>query len=408
MIFRMTKVLKAYPKQFWLLTVIMMFAWTFHNMIMPFLLIYTSQKLHTSLTEVAGLFTINAIVGMATTFLGGAIADRFGRKWVMGISFIFCALSWYLFQIADSVMLFAALMALNGATTPLYRFTADAMMADMVPQANRIEAYSILRMGNNLGVVLGPAIGGFTAAISYNISFTTAGVGILICGILVMLFLGETKPTISLNDPARSKSLGGYAAMAKDREFRSLIGAFMLNRVCSATIWMMLGVYVKTNFGMNEAIYGFIPMTNAAMVILFQILITRRVKLHNPKWMMVLGASFYGLAALGIAFGQGFWAFWLCMVIATIGEMILLPTTTTMVAGLAPDDMRGRYMSIYTLTTGVGSGVGPLMGGLLSDAYGPAATWYGGGLVGFAGAAAFLLQIITGKRRAVKAQALEE
>jgi len=380
----------------------MMLAWTFHSMLWPYLLIYTSEKLGVSLTEVAGLMAVNAAVGMVTTFLGGAIADRFGRKWVMAISFLFCAASWYFFQFAGGIGPFIGLMALNGATTPLYRLAADSMMADLIPNEKRIEAYSILRMGNNLGVALGPAIGGFTAAISYRLSFTITAWGILACGVMVIFFVGETLPQRRSFAVKASSSGGGYGRILHDREFLTLAGAFTLNRISSATIWLMLGVYVKSNFGINESLFGFIPTTNAVMVILFQVLTTTWVKRRDPKWMLVLGSAFYGIALLGVAVGKGFWAFWLCMVIATIGEMIVVPTSTTRAAAMAPDEMRGRYMSVYNLTTGIGSGIGPLLGGYLSDSLGAVATWYGGGLIGFAGAAAFLIDLLAQKRKARK------
>ena len=399
---RIRTIIERYPRQFWLIAGIMMLAWTFHSMLWPYLLIYSSEKLTQPLTAVAGLLTINAAVGMVTTFLGGAIADRFGRKWVMAISFLFCAVSWYFFQLADTVGYFIALMALNGATTPLYRLAADSMMADLIPSEKRIEAYSILRMGNNLGVALGPAIGGFIAAASYSLSFTITGVGLLVCGVLVILFSGETIPQTRPGLPQETKSLGGYTHMFHDRPFLTLIGAFTLNRISSAMIWLMLGIYVKTNFGINEGLYGFIPTTNALMVVFFQVLTTNWVKKHDPRWMLVLGSAFYGVALLGVAFGKGFWAFWLCMVIATIGEMIAVPTSTTTAAALAPNEMRGRYMGVYTLTSGIGSGVGPLAGGVLSDTLGPRATWYGGGLIGFASAGAFLLNLLVQKKKDAK------
>jgi predicted MFS family arabinose efflux permease len=377
----------------------MLLAWTFHSMLWPYLLIYSSEKLSLSLTAVAGLLTINAGVGLVTTFLGGAIADRFGRKWVMGISFLFCAVSWYFFQYASTLTDFILLMALNGASTPIYRLAADSMMADLVPGEKRIEAYSILRMGNNIGVALGPAIGGFTAAVSYSLSFKITGLGIFLCGILVILFSSETIPALNPATAPQKSPLRGYWHIFKDGPFLSLIGAFTLNRIASATIWLMLGIYVKTNYGISESLYGFIPTTNAVMVVLFQVLTTSWVKKHDPRWMLVLGSAFYGVALLGVAFGRGFWAFWLCMVIATIGEMIAVPTSTTTAAAMAPAEMRGRYMSLYTLTAGVGSGVGPLLGGILSDAYGPAATWYGGGLIGFASALAFMLNLFFQKSK---------
>jgi MFS family permease len=107
--------------------------------------------------------------------------------------------------------------------------------------------------------------------------------------------------------------------------------------------------------------------------------------------MLTLGTVFYAAATTLIAFSSGFWGFWCCMVIMTVGELILIPTSTTYTASLAPADMRGRYMSLYGLTHNVASGIAPLMGGFLSDAIAPRATWFGGGILGVISVFAFLL-----------------
>jgi MFS family permease len=97
---------------------------------------------------------------------------------------------------------------------------------------------------------------------------------------------------------------------------------------------------------------------------------------------MAAGALFYAVATGSIGFGQGFWAFELSMVIMTVGELILMPTASTYVANLAPSDMRGRYMSFFSLSWGVASGLAPISGGYLGDVISPQATWFGGALVG--------------------------
>jgi MFS family permease len=79
------------------------------------------------------------------------------------------------------------------------------------------------------------------------------------------------------------------------------------------------------------------------------------------------------------------------MVIISIGELIIVPTSSTYVANLAPADMRGRYMSIYGLTWSLSIGIGPLLGGFLSDRFGPPATWYGGLLIGLSSTGLFFL-----------------
>ncbi|MCX6056237.1 MAG: MFS transporter [Chloroflexi bacterium] len=398
MILKFRRILDTYPRQFWLLVVVMMLAWTFHSMIWPFLILYASQKLNQPLTTVAGLLTLNAVMGILTTFIGGAIADRFGRKWVMAFSLILCALSWFFFQLAGTLPLFALLMALTGATTPLYRLAADAMVADLVPAEDRITAYSVMRLGNNLGVALGPAIGGFMAAISYNISFAVVGIGIFVCGLLVVVFSIETVPLLQPNVGVPQPPISGYLTALKDRNFLNFLGSFSFNRICSSILWLLLAVYTKQNFGISEKLFGFIPMTNAIMVVLFQIFVTNWVKRRPPVPSMALGAFFYAAAVFAVAFGRGFWVFWFCMVVATIGEMILLPTSTTYVSRLAPDHMRARYMGLYTLTWGIGTGVGPLLGGILSDQINPPAIWIGGGIIGLIGAILFCFSSRTSER----------
>jgi len=92
-----------------------------------------------------------------------------------------------------------------------------------------------------------------------------------------------------------------------------------------------------------------------------------------------------------VALFAGFWGFWFCMVVMTIGELMLIPTSNTYTANLAPADMRGRYMSIYGLTHSVAAGIAPLLGGLLSDTIAPRATWIGGGLLGIISILVFLI-----------------
>ena len=62
----------------------------------------------------------------------------------------------------------------------------------------------------------------------------------------------------------------------------------------------------------------------------------------------------------------------------------------TLVADVAPEDMRGRYMGAAGLTWGVGWSLGPLLAGLMMDFGDPRYVWYGCLIVGLAAAVAFL------------------
>lgn len=368
----------------------MLMAWLLHSMMWPYLLLFASESLGLPLTSVTWLMTLNAAVGLVTTFLGGAIADRFGRKWVLVFSMVMGGAAWYFFRSAGTLPLFALLLALTGATTPLYRLAADSMVADIIPVEFRQNAYSILRMGNNLGVALGPAIGGWLVSASYSLTFTVIGLGFVLSGIFFALLSVETRPVGNVQDSLQPDEPGGYGRIFKDRVFMMMLGGLTFNRIATSILWLMLAAYAKQNFGLSESIYGFIPATNAVMVVVFQLMVTRQVNKYSPQAAMVVGGLIYAVFIFSVAFGTGFWGFWLCMVGATVGEMILIPTATTFTSRLAPADMRARYMSIYTLAQGIGTGVGPLLGGWSEQWFSSRAMWYTAGLMGLVGTFIFL------------------
>ncbi len=373
---------KTYPRQFWLLFIGMLISTTGASMIWPFLMLYVSKRLNLPLTQGASLLTISAITGLIFSFVAGPITDRFGRKWVMVISLAVNGICYAFMGFADTYAAFAILQALMGAFNPLYRVGADAMTADLIPEDHRPEAYSLMRMSNNVGVAIGPALGGFLATQSYSTAFFLAAAGMIAYSLLILLNAHETLPVHSAAGMPVGQLLSGYQRIFKDNRFMGFILAFTLTSMMSSLMWTILPVYSNTQFGLPEDLYGLIPTTNAVMVVLLQYLVTQRTRRKPMIPMMALGAAFYMLGTTSVSLFTSFWGFWVAMVIHTLGELILVPTATTYTANLAPADMRGRYMSIYGLTWSVASGIAPLFGGFLSDRFGPVTTWYGSGFIG--------------------------
>jgi MFS family permease len=388
---RIRHLAQQYPRQFWLLFWGMLISTLGASMIWPFLMIYVSEQLELPLVTVTSLMTIQATMGLISSFIAGPVTDRVGRKWVMVLSLSVNGMGYLFLSQAHSLPAFAVLMGLNGAFNPLYRVAADAMMADLVPPEKRIDAYSLLRTSNNMGVALGPAIGGLIAAISYNIAFYIAAAGLITFSLLIAFFARETLPDRSHSAPPRREKFGGYGRILKDRPFMSFAFTMVLTQMCAVMIFLLLGVYAKQNFQIKESLYGLIPTTNALMVVLFQMSVTRVTKRYPPLFVLATGSLFYAIGVGSVALGHGFWGFWLSMVILTVGELIIAPTASTYTANSAPPDMRGRYMSIFALTWGAAAGIGPLLGGYLNDNLGPVYIWLGGLVIGIISTSLFLL-----------------
>jgi MFS family permease len=256
----------------------------------------------------------------------------------------------------------------------------DAMVADLVPSNERADAYALLRLSNNVGVAIGPAVGGALIAASYSVAFYCASAGLISYGLILALFARETLPAGASR--ARTQSLGGYDQIARDRRFMPFVGALTLTQMCATLMWVLMAVYAKQQYHVPENLYGLIPTTNALMVVFFQVVVTQVTKRQPPLKMLTMGALFYAAGVGSVSLARGFWGFWLSMVVMTLGELILMPTSSTYAASLAPADMRGRYLSIYGLTWPAALGIAPVMGGYLGDTFGPVTTWYGGMVAG--------------------------
>jgi len=380
---------RVYPSQLWLMLFGMLISTMGGSMIWPFLTIYVSEKLEISLTKVAALLALRGGVALFSSFIAGNITDRFGRKWIMVVSLAGHGLTYFFLGQANSYLAFAILLALRGFFTPLYKVGSDTMVTDLVPEKQRADAFALMRMSDNIGIAMGPAIGGFIATRSYTISFTIAASTLILFSLLITFFTKETSPNTEESADKNMASLRGYLQIAQDRTFLRFSFSFMLLGICSMILWVFLAVYAKTNFQVPESQYGLIPTTNALMVVLFQVMMTRRTKKHLPLPVMAIGALIYGLGVGSVALGTGFGSFWLSFVIVTIGEIMVMPTASTFVATVAPLSMRGRYMGVHMLSQGIAASIAPILGGLLNDNLGPSAIWYGGGLLGVLSALSF-------------------
>ena len=388
MLTRLRNLRGMYPRQFWVLFWGMLLASIGGSMWWPFITIYLREQLDVPLTQITLLFTLYSAAGLlATSFVGPAV-DRFGRRKAMIAGLAIPGLSLAAMGAVHGLGPWAIALTVTGMFNPMYRVGADAMVADIVPPDERVNAYSVLRMGNNAGVAIGPAIGGFVAAVSYSLAYFSAGAANLVFALLVFFLVRETMQRTG--EAGRSSEPAGYGPVLRDRRFLAFCIIMVLATIPSPLMWMLMPSYAKEHFAIPESQLGFVMSTNAVMVVFLQVIVTRWSSRYPNLLVLALGALLYGLGVGSVAAGAGFWAFMVSMIILTFGELLLVPTGSAYAANAAPPEMRGRYMGLYGVTWNVAFGIGPVLGGWLNDNIAPAATWIGGLAIGLIGVAGFL------------------
>jgi MFS family permease len=150
-----------------------------------------------------------------------------------------------------------------------------------------------------------------------------------------------------------------------------------------------MAVYLRDVHSIPEQGFGYILSLNAIMVVLFQFAITRRITRFPPLAIMTVGTLFYAVGFALYGFVSVYAYFLLAMVIITIGEMLVSPVSQSIVARLAPEAMRGRYMAVFGFSWLLPIAIGPTLSGLVMDYWDPHWVWYLAGIVGLAAAGAY-------------------
>lgn len=287
--------------------------------------------------------------------------------------------------LVDRLSLFFILAAVVGVLGDIAGPAHQAMVADLVPaEEKRAEAYGVLRVAANLAVAIGPAIGGLLATRwSYLLLFILDAITSLAMAVIVVFSLPETKPEPVEGQEKESllKTFSGYYRVTKDAVFMAFMLASILMVMVYTQMNSTLSVFLRDVHGVSASGFGYILSLNAGMVVLFQFWVTRKIGKKPPMLVMAVGTGFYLVGFLMYGFVSQYVLFLLAMVIITIGEMLVVPVSNSVVANLAPAAMRGRYMAVSGFSYIIPFAIGPLAAGYIMDQYDPNWVWYGCGIL---------------------------
>jgi len=381
---RIRKTYNEYPRAFWVYNIIVFIDRLGGFMLYPFFALYLTEKYGINMATVGILFAVFSISGMAGSALGGAIADRMGRKTVIIASLLLSSLSALGMGFAPTLAIFIAVVVVVGTLGSIGGPAHEAVVADLLPPEKRAEGYGIIRVVFNVAVIIAPPIAGLLIANSYLTLFIVDAVISIIAAGIVLFALPETKPKAhpDAKPETMKQTFAGYGRVFKDVPFLSFVGVSVMMTLVYMNMNSTLGVYLRDQHALPEFNYGWLLSINAIIVVFLQFWTTRRLEKYKPMLMMATGAFLYAVGFAMYGFVSGFVLFIVAMVVITIGEMIVTPFQQSLVASFAPEDMRGRYMAVSSLTWSIAFTVGPYFAGLILDGAHPEILWLLCGVIG--------------------------
>ncbi|MGJ3246323.1 MAG: MFS transporter [Elainellaceae cyanobacterium] len=341
--------------------------------------IYFVNQLGFSPTQVGLALSSGGISGTAGRFWAGNAIDsqRLGRRGTLLLAAVISALACFCLAFANTFPLLIAGNLLLGLGISLYWPATLAVTTDLTTSDNRAEAFALTRLVDNLGLGLGALLAGQYIAMSgsYRALFMIKGVAYLLFGIVIYLAIAETR---QIQTQPRNL-VKNWAQALSDRTLITYLTANLFFTTYAAQISSTLPLYLSnfvpggnTQTGFSEQWISYFFGWHALLKIVFQLPITRNIKLMNHVTVLLIAL---------IVWCGGFLLVWVTGImpanalIATIGafaliaiaEILYAPAATALVGEMAPVNLRGIYFSLESECWAIGFMIGPAIGGWALD-----------------------------------------
>jgi len=358
-----------FEPELWVVTVTQFFIAIGFSICIPFLSLYLYQDRGLSMIQVGMILLVAGLCSAISQALGGVLSDRFGRRPILLIATLVSVFSFsglaVLIGISAPVWAIAIIYIAGRSILTTTRPVLSAMVADFTSKERLTEAYGILRIGANMGWAAGPAIGGYLATfLPYGWLF---GIAPLTCGIvslIIFFFIRESSHGTSKGAGFRS-----MLTIANDRPFLTFAVISILLFIVMGQMISTLSIFAVDMVGFSKAQFGLLLTLNGLIVIFFQYPMTLALKRIAKFRALILGSLLYAFGYLSLGWITQFgWAL-VAMAVITGGEIIHAPVSLSVIGELSPEDQRGRYMGLFGLSQTIGMAVGPLLGGILLDAF---------------------------------------
>jgi MFS family permease len=344
--------------------------WSFSTSIVyPFFSLYI-LALNGSNTEIGLINSLGIVAGMILYPIGGYIADRAGRVKLIGYSTILYTFTFIFFLIANDWRL----VAIGQFTSQLLLFYMPAMNAletDSLPPIVRGKGYAMIMAVPSAVRIIAPVVGGYiidwfqeTSGLSPNASLIYAvrvcwGAAFITGLVVAWLRMKYLKETITADEaeekfrfinipkmiiPAYQSIIESIKWMTPSLRVIVLIEMFTSFFVAMSAPFYV--VFATQIIGLNEVQWGLIMFLSGLLGIIVALPFGSMVDKVGPKKMILAGMFLVPTIIWVYQYVGGFIGATLVLCGIVIGNNMMVPAFSTIIANIIPRNRRGRLYSL--------------------------------------------------------------
>lgn len=366
----------ALPKAFWALWVCQLVN-RLGGFVQPFLVLYLTQDRQLSPGTAGAVAAAVGVGSVISQLVGGWLSDRAGRRRTMLLGFFGTAAALILLGSAGSMTTIWIAAFGVGVMSDLFRPAVQATVADLLGPRERVRAYGLLFWAINLGFSISTVSAGVLAGIGYGLLFWINAGTSVVAALIIWAMVPETRPVVA--DGSRRALL---PVALRDTTLLAMIAISIVYAAIYFQGYSTLPLAMAAD-QLPSSTYGLVIALNGVVIVVVQPFVGRRLAVRDRS--MVLAVS---MLLVGLGFGIGavvhsWWGYGLSVVVWTIGEIGYATLIGAVLADLAPADLRGGYLGLAgSLSWGLGSVIGPLLGANVFEHAGRETVWIGCAVLG--------------------------
>ena len=369
------KGLNTLPRNMWII-----FFTTLINrsgtMVLPFLTLYLTTKEGLSAGDAGLVIAFYGAGALITAPLSGKLSDKIGPLLLMKLSLITTGVVLFIYSLVNQYYSILVITFILAIISESFRPANLSIISQVVPQKQRRSAFALNRLAINIGMSVGPVIGGVLTLINFSLIFYIDGLTSILAGIF--LIFAKWQQTKVETETEHNKNIIDevvHSHVLKDKRYIF----FLLSVLPIPLVYFQhLGafpLFLVHDLGFATSVYGIVFAINTVTIIFIEVPLNNSMNDWNEKKSLALGALLIGIGFGAMALATNLTIIILTTVIWTFGEMIFFPVSASHVSGLAPEKKRGEYMGYFQMMFSVAFLFGPWFGTLVFEYYGAVVLW---------------------------------
>jgi predicted MFS family arabinose efflux permease len=339
----------------------------------PFLGIWAIKRLHAPQATLGVAYLVGAVLAGLMGYVAGHWSDKIGRRPLILLGWgaqMLVPLA--LLAVGRHVYLGLGLLAALPVFGSLGNAADQAIVADLVPPDRHEAAYAAVRVASNLGVTIGPPLGGL---LLLGASWSHLWLGAFVLSVPGFALAWRSIPRGGEYAPEGPPQRGSLRVIVRDHPFLLFMLSSMFATATYVATETLLPISATTTHHLAPSLWAFVMVLNPLLVTIVQMRLIRWTQAIPASVKLGLAMPMMGVPFLLLNVHGSVGVIAVVVVIFVFGEMLWVPTSQAVVAALAPEDIRGAYMGAFGGTWSVGWAATPFLGLEVRHAYGDATMW---------------------------------